>query len=198
MQDLLIKIFYDVDNYCIPLEKYCKNYFLSSDKGRNTFTSSKTLCLSEIMTITIYFHLSGYRTFKTYYKEHVSTILKPYFSKLVSYNRFVELMQEALIPLLLYMMKFRTGKCKGFSFIDSTTLDVCNNRRIYSHKVFKGIAKRGKSSTGWFYGFKLHSVVNDKGEILSFYLTHGNVDDMEDKILLKKPSLKLNKYVVTA
>lgn len=177
MQDLLIKIFYDVDNYCIPLEEYCKNYFLSNDKGSTTFTSSKTLCLSEIMTITIYFHLSGYRTFKTYYKEHVSTVLKPYFPKLVSYNRFVELMQESLIPLLLYMMKFRTGKCTGISFIDSTTLDVCNNRRIYSHKVFKGIAERGKSSTGWFYGFKLHLVVNDKGEILSFYLTPGNVDD---------------------
>lgn len=177
MQDLLIKIFYDVDNYCILLEEYCKNYFLSSDKGKTTFISSKTLCLSEIMTITIYFHLSGYRTFKTYYKEHVSTVLKPYFPELVSYNRFVELMQEALIPLLLYMMKFRAGKCTGISFIDSTTLNVCNNRRIYSHKVFKGIAMRGKSSTGWFYGFKLHLVVNDKGEILSFYLTPGNVDD---------------------
>lgn len=183
MQDLLIKIFYDVDNYCIPLEEYCKNYFLSSNKGKTTFTSSKTLCLSEIMTITIYFHLSGYRTFKTYYKEHVSTVLKPYFPQLVSYNRFVELMQEALTPLLLYMMKFRTGKCTGISFIDSTTLDVCNNRRIYSHKVFKGIAMRGKSSTGWFYGFKLHLVVNDKGEILSFYLTPGNVDDRNLEVI---------------
>ncbi|RMC93974.1 IS982 family transposase [Clostridium autoethanogenum] len=135
------------------------------------------------MTITIYFHLSGYRTFKTYYKEHVSTVLKPYFPKLVSYNRFVELMQEVLIPLLLYMMKFRTGKCTGISFIDSTTLDVCNNMRIYSHKLFKGIAECGKSSTGWFYGFKLHLVVNDKGEILSFYLTPGNVDDRDLNVI---------------
>lgn len=85
-------------------------------------------------------------------------------------------MQEALIPLLLYMMKLKNGKCTGISFIDSTTLDVCNNRRIYPHKVFKGIAERGKSSTGLFYGFKLRLVVNDKGEILPFYLTPGNVD----------------------
>jgi len=184
MQDLLVPIFYDVDNYCIGLENYCKSYFLADNPDSEfMMIKSKTLSLSEVMTITIYFHLSGYRTFKTYYKEHVSTVLKPYFPKLVSYNRFVELMQEALIPLLLYMIKFRTGKCTGISFIDSTTLDVCNNRRIYSHKVFKGIAERGKSSTGWFYGFKLHLVVNEEGEILSFHLTPGNVDDREPKTI---------------
>ena len=92
-------------------------------------------------------------------------------------------MQEALVPLLLYMTKFRNGKCTGISFIDSTTLDVCHNRRIHSHKVFKGIAERGKSSTGWFYGFNLHLVINDRGEILSFYLTPGNVDDRNIEVI---------------
>lgn len=58
-----------------------------------------------------------------------------------------------------------------------------HNRRIHPHKVFKGIAERGKSSTGWFYGFKLHLVINDKGEILSFYLTPGNVDDRDPKVI---------------
>lgn len=143
-----------------------------------SFFSGNTWTVTYLL-IYIYFHLSNYRTFKAYYKEPVSNILKPYFPKLVSYNRFVELMQEALIPLLLYMKKFRTDKCTGISFIDSTTLDVCHNRRIHSHKVFKGIAERGKSSTGWFYGFKLHLIINDKGEIISFYLTTGNVDDRD-------------------
>jgi hypothetical protein len=81
------------------------------------------------------------------------------------------------------MTKFRTGKCTGISFIDSTTLDVCDNRRIHLHKVFKGIAERGKSSMGWFYGFKLHLVVNDRGEILSFYLTPGNTDDRNTEVI---------------
>ena len=76
-------------------------------------------------------------------------------------------------------MKFRFGKCSGISFLDSTTLDVCHNRRIHSHKVFKDIVERGKSSTGWFYGFKLHLIINDCGEILSFCLTAGNVDDRD-------------------
>ncbi|AJA48427.1 transposase IS4 family protein [Clostridium pasteurianum DSM 525 = ATCC 6013] len=81
------------------------------------------------------------------------------------------------------MTKFRTSKCTRISFIDSTILDVCHNRRIHSHKAFKGIAERGKSSTGWFYGFKLHLVINDKGEILSFYLIPRNVDDRDPKVI---------------
>ena len=184
-----VEIFYDVDNYCIAFEKNCKSHFLAENTENNDsnfkMIKSKNLSLSEVMTITIYFHLSNYRTFKAYYKQYVSTVLKPYFPKLVSYNRFVELIQQTLIPLILYMTKFRTGKCTRISFIDSTTLDVCHNRRIHSHKVFKGFAQRGKSSTGWFYGFKLHLVVNDKGEILSFYLTPGNVDDRDPETIEK-------------
>jgi transposase len=61
--------------------------------------------------------------------------------------------------------------------VDSTPLAVCHNRRIPSHKVFAGLAARGKSSTGWFFGFKLHLVVNDRGELLNVILTPGNTDD---------------------
>ena len=180
--NMLVTMFCDVDDFCTNLEKYFQHYLMQEDVSPK-LSPSKMLCLSEIMTITIYFHLSNYRNFKSYYNEYVKTVLKGYFPKLVSYNRFVELMSEAFIPLLLYMAKYRLGKCTGISFIDSTTLDVCNNRRIYSHKVFKGIAQRGKSSTGWFYGFKLHLVVNDKGEILSFYLTTGDTDDRNTKVM---------------
>src|SRR5262249_11884614 len=69
------------------------------------------------------------------------------------------------------------GSCTGFSFIDSTSLDVCENRRIPQHRVFKDLAGRGKNSMGWFFGFKLHLVVNDCGEILNMKLTPANVDD---------------------
>lgn len=207
MQDLLVKNFYDVDNYCIAFEQYCRSHFLTENSDSDfVMIKSKTLSLSEVMIITIYFHLLNYRTFKAYYKEHVSNVLKPYFPKLVSYNRFVELMQEALIPLLLYMKKFRTGKCTGISFIDSTTLDVCHNRRIHSHKVFKGIAEREKSSTGWLYGFKFNLIISDKGylsqRVSDILYPRGiqlitklkkNMKNklmlMEDKILLRKRAI---------
>lgn len=107
-----------------------------------------------------------------------------FFPCLVSYNRFVELMPYAALPLSLFVqcIGFKTS-CTGVSFVDSTTLDVCDSHRIQQHKVFAGIAKRGKSSTGWFYGFKLHLVINDRGEILSFCLTPGNVDNRNRKVM---------------
>ncbi len=71
----------------------------------------------------------------------------------------------------------RLGTNTGIGFIDSTCIKVCHNRRIKAHKVFDGIAKRGKTSVDWFYGFKLHLAINDRGELLNIALTSGNVDD---------------------
>jgi hypothetical protein len=98
------------------------------------------------------------------------------FPKLVSYNRFIELLADILIPLTFFMQS-RCGKGDGIAFIDSTPLRVCKNIRIPRHQTFKEEAGRGKSSTGWFYGFKLHLLVDDRGEILSFHISRGNVDD---------------------
>jgi hypothetical protein len=134
------------------------------------------LCASEIMTILIHFHQSHYRTFKAYYTEHVQVYLTSEFPHLVSYSRFVALIPTMLVPLLAYLQS-RYGACTGISFIDSTALAVCDPKRIHQHRVFALDAKRGKSSMGWFYGFKLHLAVNDQGELLACSLTPGNVDD---------------------
>ena len=101
------------------------------------------------------------------------------FPGLVSYPRLVALMPSALLPLCAYL-RCLFGMCTGISFIDSTKLVVCHNARIHQHKVFKGLAARGKTSTGWFFGFKLHLVFNDQGDMLDFILTStsGNVHDL--------------------
>ncbi len=124
----------------------------------------------------IYFHQSHYRDFKAYYLEHVCKQLRCEFPNLVSYPRFVAWMSLVLGPLCAYLRR-QYGRCTGISFIDSTTLVVCDNHRIHSHRVFSGLAERGKSSMGWFYGFKLHFVINDCGELLACRLTPGDVDD---------------------
>jgi len=129
------------------------------------------------MTIILLFHHSGYRCFKWYYQRYVCVHMRTYFPTPVSYNRFVELMSYALLPLLVYTCGFRRGRCTSIGFVDSTVVKVCHNRRIYGHNVFKICVARGKSSTGWFYGFKLPIVINDRGEICSFCLTPGNIDD---------------------
>ena len=84
---------------------------------------------------------------------------------------------------MLFLHYCCRGESTGISFIDSTVLRVCHNKRIKRNKVFKGIAEVGKSTMGWFFGFKLHLIINDKGEILSFYLTKGNVDDRDSKTI---------------
>jgi hypothetical protein len=134
------------------------------------------LCASEVMTILIHFHHSHYRPFKAYYTEHVQVHLTSEFPHLVSYQRFVALMPSVLVPLLAYLHS-RYGACTGISFIDSTALEVCEPKRISQHRVFATDAKRGKTSMGWFYGFKLHLAVNDRGDLLACCLTPGNVDD---------------------
>lgn len=168
----LTHIFCDIDDFCKRFEPVLNAHLL--EQGRRT--RQPRLSLSEIMTIIVQFHRSGYRTFKTYYTEHVRKHLRGHFPKLVSYNRFVELMPRALLPLCCFL-KQRTGTCTGLAFMDSCALAVCHNRRIHSHKVFDGWAARGKTSVGWFFGFKLHLLVNDRGELLGFHLTPGNTDD---------------------
>jgi hypothetical protein len=103
----------------------------------------------------------------------------------VTYERFVVLMPSAFGPLSAYL-KSLYGKCSGISFLDSTALAVCDNHRIHTHKVFEGVAERGKGSMGWFYGLKLHLVVNDRGEILACQVTPGNTDDRKPVTALCK------------
>jgi hypothetical protein len=168
----ILPLFCDIDDFCLLFEPLWQQRLLETRQRRR----ASTLCLSEVMTIIVLFHASHYRDFKSYYVEHVMRNLAWAFPRLVSYGRFVELMPSALVPLCGYLQT-RKGRCSGISFVDSTSLKVCHNRRIHSHRVFQGCARRGKTSVDWFFGFKLHLVINDRGELLSLRLTPGNTDD---------------------
>ena len=183
MDELIISIFYEVDNFCKELKNYFEQHSFTCDGKKVSFEPSRSLSLSEIMTISIGFHLSGYRNFKWYYTRLISKEYRKFFPKLVSYNCFVELMSQAALPLTMFVQTKNSDSCTGITFVDSTTLDVCDSHRIQQHKVFKGIAQRGKSSTGWFYGFKLHLTINERGDILNFCLTPGNVDDRNPHVM---------------
>ncbi len=170
----ILPVFCDIDDFCLLFEPTWQRQQLAAAPRQRHRPSS--LALSEVMTIIVLFHASGYRNFKTFYTDYVAKHLLSAFPKLTSYNRFVELMPQALVPLCCYLHT-RRGECSGISFIDSTTIAVCHNRRIRSHKVFRDLAARGKNSVDWFFGFKLHLVINDCGELLAMRLTPGNVDD---------------------
>jgi DDE family transposase len=170
----ILDLFCSVDEFWQQFAPWWQRQLLAS--GARQRLRPTRLYPSEIMTIAILFQQSHYRTFKAFYTEHVQQHLRGEFPQLVSYSRFVELLPTVLVPLIVYLHT-QLGTCTGISFIDSTALAVCKNPRISQHKVFALDAARGKTSVGWFYGFKLHLVVNDRGELLAFCLTPGNVDD---------------------
>ena len=174
--DSLLELFVSVDDFCQVFLPFWERKLMQD--GSKKRRRAGELRVSEIMTIIIHFHQSHYRDFKTYYTDHVCKHLRSEFPKLVSYERFVILLPSVLGPLSAYL-KSLYGRCHGVSFIDSTALRVCDNHRIHNHKVFAQLAQRGKGSMGWFYGFKLHLVVNDCGELLACQITPGNVDDRE-------------------
>lgn len=170
----LLELFCHVDDFCQVFEPQWQQSLVQ--QGTMKRTRPTQLSTSEIMTIVIHFHQARYRDFKTYYTEYVLVYLQDEFPQLVGYTRFVELMGRVVVPLIAYFYSCK-GRCTGISFVDSTPLAVCHNRRIPRHKVFDDLAARGKTSMGWFYGFKLHLVVNDRGELLAVALTPGNTDD---------------------
>ena len=173
--DKVTAIFCSIDDFCNVFEPALKKKQLSD--GKKTRKRKFRMSTSEIMTITVLFHISGIRTFKHFYISYVQKHMQKEFPKTVSYNRFVELMQSNILPLTLYMKTACLGNCTGISFIDSTPIRVCNKKRIKNNKVFNGIANVGKSTMGWFYGFKLHIIINDKGELLDFLISQASTDD---------------------
>lgn len=178
----ITEIFVQVDDFCKEFELEIIQHKLNTGncKARNRKAS---LADSEIITILIAFHTGHFTNLKHFYIGHICSYYRDYFPGLVSYNRFVELQQRVAVPMMLFLKSRCLGKSHGINFIDSTHIKVCHNRRIHSHKVFSVVAERGQCSIGWFYGFKLHLIINDRGEILSFYLTKGNVDDRNIKLM---------------
>lgn len=175
--------------FCIA-DDFCKTFIETIN--RNALPGCSTQIIrnkpcklsdSEVITLLTCFHLSGFRNLKTFYIGYVQKHLQSEFPNTVSYNRFVELTQKAIIPMVLMLQTLCNDKCTGISFIDSTPLRVCNNRRIHQHKVFKGIAERGHCSVGYFFGFKLHIIINEKGELINFAMTKGNKHDADKDLI---------------
>ena len=177
----IVTVFCDIDDFCHSLFAREHPQLLAHSGSKKRRASS--LSLSEVMTILVWFHASHYRTFKHYYLDSVLPGKRAEFPGLPSYTRFVELIPLTLLPLCAYLQT-RKGQPTGIQFIDSLPIRVCHNRRIPSHKVFAGLAQRGKGSMGWFYGFKLHLIINERGEVLGLTLTPGNTDD-------RRPVVKL-------
>ena len=172
--DYITELFCILDDFC---KKFNESLEMALISDPNTRIKKSAMSLSEVMTIVILFHRSGFKFFKYFYCQMIVPFWKSAFPQLLSYNRFIEIMPRCLQALSSFFHQIK-GKDTGISIIDSTKLVVCHNLRIKRNRVFKGLANRGKSSMGWFYGFKLHLVINNLGEIVNLKVTSGNVHDV--------------------
>jgi hypothetical protein len=180
--EMVTEIFVAIDDFCQIFVPELERRMVAAGTPRSHAGRPSALCESEIMTVVIFFHLSGMRNFKYFYQLFCKEFSKE-FPNLVSYQRMVELMKSVTMHIYAFILH-NVGECTGISFVDSTKIQVCGSKRIRSNKVFSGLARIGKSTMGWFFGFKLHLVINDKGEILSFHITQGNTDDRDPLPLL--------------
>lgn len=180
-ENILTEIFVETDDLYKAYLKWCRQHGFT---GMLTATRHPKLSPSEVVTIIVAYHLSGYKCFEYYYRHCILKTFLHDFPLAPSYRRFVSYTLRAL-PLLLVVAvsKCRQSVRSGYYFIDSKKLEVCHLRREKDHKVFEGVARKGKGSTGWFFGLKLHLVINHLGQIVSFLLTPANVADNNHEVL---------------
>jgi transposase len=139
------------------------------------------LSLAELITLALFRFFTGHHNWKQYYR-FIQTYHAKDFPNLPNYQNFIADMNQlsglAMLMLSAFMRFFRsitdTGRIK---IVDSTKLEVCKIKREFTHKVCQNFAKKSKSSMGWFYGFKLHIIVNELMQILELRITPGNTDD---------------------
>lgn len=174
----LVEIFVSVDDFLIEFAPALQKHLIGEDKW-----AKRSMNKSEVISILIFFHLSGFRNFKAYYQVAVKGYFRSYFRTLYPYEHFVSLQSSLSLELYAYLNICCLSTCDKANYIDSTTLKVCHIKREKQHKVFKNIAQKGKNSMGFFFGFKLHLICNQKGEIVRILLTSGNKADNNEWIL---------------
>lgn len=174
----IVELYVIIDDFCNKfMPRYAK---LLINKGLLKRKRSGMLSMSEIILILVLFPHSEFKCFKWFYINKIKGQYRSYFREVPSYNRFIEYMPRGLLVLsrlLGYLMYFYRTQSDGINYVDSTRIPICHNKRTNSHRVFESFAEIGKSTMGWFLGFKLHIIIDTKGQILSMNFTKGNVDD---------------------
>lgn len=177
--DKITQIFCVVDDFCKEMTQILNENAIEGDNSVKRRNRKSKMSDSEVITIMVLFHLKGYRCLKHFYINHVKNHMRSEFPDTVSYNRFVELQSKSVLPMVIFLQTCCLGECSGISFLDSTVIRACHYKREKQNKVFKGIATKGRGTMGWFFGFKLHIIINERGEVIDFLITQGNVDDRQ-------------------
>lgn len=182
----LTELYVEIDDFCRQITDSLNHQLIGN--GKKPISIDKPgLSLSEILTILVYYHFSRFDCFKHYYLiKQVQKEWRSAFPKLPSYNRLVERINEISVLAVMYL-QYKQVQFSGSGYVDSTPLEVCSKKRTSSHKVFKIVAKLGKSSKGWFFGFKLHIICDFNGNLVSCKITSGNENDLKAAMSMFEP-----------
>jgi Transposase DDE domain len=186
----------DITALYVEVDDFCK-YFLREiqyrfiECGIKKRNRAHLMTPSEVVTILIYFHYSGFKNFKAYYLFFIKHTMREYFPVCLSYQRFIAIIKEYMFLVNTFMQYKLTSANNGIGFVDSTSIAVCSHKRTSNHKVFDGFAAIGKTTKGWFYGFKLHVICSLDGEIIDVRFTPGEANDLKTLLKMKRYTGKL-------
>jgi hypothetical protein len=172
----LTEIFVETDDFLLELHRLTAAEGLPDPVWHSRFSRS------EVMTVLIAYHLSGQKRFKYFYHQDILGRYLSWLPAAPCYERFVALIPHVVVELYL-LLKYRCQPALAENYIDSKPLKVCHIKREHQHKVMADWAAKGKGSMGWFYGFKLHAVVNREAQLVNFLLTAGNIADNNHQLL---------------
>lgn len=177
---ILIMIYCFVDDFIKMIFNNIK-YALKRPDQNTPPIKKHNLSIAELVALAILRFFTGHRNWKDFY-QHIKTYHAKDFPRLPKYGNFIEAVNRlsglALILLQGFMEVFKKlTPEESKKFVDSTRLRVCDIKREFSHKVAKNIATKSKSTMGWFYGFRLHIIVNELLHILNFKITTATVDE---------------------
>ena len=172
------EIFCIVDDLFLAIEDFFPKSIPWMNKNTNRGRSS-IWGPTEVVTLSILEFLNNSSEIKAFFRL-AKPQLEDVFKSWISYDRYVQLrnMYAPYAAVFLYWLMEPLKKA-GVFFVDSTPLEVCHIRRASTHKVMVDFAKKSKTTKGWFFGLKLHLVINSKKEIVALHITPGNVDDRE-------------------
>jgi hypothetical protein len=161
------------------VKKACGKFYTENVTG--------PLALAEIITLNIlrfHYHVQDLKAFH----RLASHAYRAYFPGMPNYENFLKATNKSM-PFVLLMLRYfllvnRELRADGLFFVDSMPLSVCDNHYIYRHKVTAGFSSRGKTSKGWFFGFKLHGVCDVDGNLVTVRFTTGSVHDNKEMAAL--------------
>jgi len=184
----IVEVYCFIDNFVKKIDSKEKKYLA----GRKSMLSK-----TDYITLAIFKQDYGIKTNKQLY-EFVGEYMRKDFPPLPSYQQFNEGIKSTLrYFMIITWLLTKITRLKGakYHIVDSSPLPVCNNQHRFLAKLFKGIAKPGKNLNGWFWGFKLHLIINQNMEIESLRISDGSTRDIDvladDFIQRKLASLRI-------